>query len=286
MKPAPFAYVRARSLEEVHGQLQAHGDEARLLAGGQSLMATLALRLSSPAVLIDINSLPHLRYIEERGDRIAIGALTRHCDLESNPLVARHVPLLAQAMPHIAHPAIRNRGTIGGSLAFADPAAELPACMIALQATLVVAGPAGERRIAADDFFLGMYTTALQPGEMLIGIEVPQARPGTCARLMEFSRRHGDYAIVGLAAQGLRGADGALSALRLVYFGCGERAMRAPLAEALAVGGTAAPPYQALRAAMAQDLDPQTDPQAGADTRRHLAAVLAARSLAAMMQAP
>ncbi len=281
MKPAPFAYVRARSPEEVFALLAQHGDEARLLAGGQSLMATLALRLSAPAVLIDINRLNTLRFIEQREGVIHIGALTRYCDIEAEPLIAQHVPLLAQAMPHIAHPAIRNRGTIGGSLAFADPAAELPACMVALEATIVVAGSGGERRIAADDFYLGMYTTDLQPGEMIVRIEIPEAAPGTRAHLMEFSRRHGDYAIVGLAAQGVKRDDGGFTSLNLVYFGCGERSVRAPSAQLLAMNG-AIPDYVSLRAAMAHDLDPQTDPQAGADTRRHLAAVLVARTLEAL----
>ncbi|MCX7151964.1 MAG: FAD binding domain-containing protein [Proteobacteria bacterium] len=287
MKPAPFAYARAGSVEEVFDCFATHGDEMRLLAGGQSLLATLALRLSEPAMLLDINGITALRFIERRGEVIAIGALTRYCDLEASQLIARHVPLVAQAMPHIAHAAIRNRGTIGGSLALADPAAELPACMVALAAVLVVAGAGGERRIAADDFFLGIYATALAPGEMIVRIEIPVAPPDGSgrARLAEFSRRHGDYAMVGLAAQAqLQREGGGFASLRLVFFGCGERPVRAHGAEALVLGGAGLPaPTQArLREAMQADLDPQSDLHAGADTRRHLAAVLAARALSAL----
>jgi carbon-monoxide dehydrogenase medium subunit len=279
MKPAPFAYARANALTEVFDCMDAHGDGVRLLAGGQSLLATLALRLSEPVLLLDLNHLPGARFIERRGDVIAIGALTRYCQLEADPLIAQHVPLLAQALPHIAHPAIRNRGTIGGSIAFADPAAEMPACMVALAATLVVAGRGGERRVAAADFFLDMYTTALAPGELLVRVEIPVAAPRERAQLNEFARRHGDYAIVGLAAHGVKKAGG-FDSLRLVYFGCGSRPVRASNAEALALQGT--PDFDALRAAMETDLDPQSDLQAAPDTRRHLAAVLAQRTLAAL----
>ena len=285
MKSAPFAYARAASLEEVFDCLATHGDEVRLLAGGQSLLATLALRLSEPAMLLDINGISALRFIERRGDVIAVGALTRYCDLEASPLMTQHIPLVAQAIPHIAHAAIRNRGTIGGSLALADPAAELPACMVALQAVIVVAGAGGERRIAANDFFLGIYATALAPGEMIVRIEIALPRTGAAATLAEFSRRHGDYAMVGLAAQASLRGTGTFEALRLVFFGCGERPVRAYGAEALVLGGGGLPaPTQArLREAMQADLDPLSDLHAGADTRRYLAAVLAERALAALV---
>ena len=280
MKPAPFAYARANALTEVFDCMDAHGDGVRLLAGGQSLMATLALRLSEPVVLLDLNHIGALRFIERRGDVIAIGALTRYCQLETDALIAQHVPLLAQALPHIAHPAIRNRGTIGGSLAFADPAAEMPACMVALAATIVVAGRGGERHIAAEDFFQDMYTTDLAPGELLVRVEIPVAAARERAQLNEFARRHGDYAIVGLAAHGVKKADGGFASLRLVYFGCGSRPTRALGAEALALQGM--PAFDALRSVMETDLDPQSDLQAGPDMRRHLAAVLAQRTLKAL----
>jgi carbon-monoxide dehydrogenase medium subunit len=283
MKPASFGYARAHSVEEVLDCLVAHGDEARLLAGGQSLLPTLALRLSEPAMLLDITGIAALRFVERRGNVIAVGALTRYCDLEASPLIAQHVPLIAQAIPHIAHAAIRNRGTLGGSLALADPAAELPACMVALDAIIVVAGAGGERRIAADAFFLGIYATALAAAEMIVRVEIPVAPQGAAARLAEFSRRHGDYALVGLAAQaGLRDGGGVLDGLRLVFFGCGERPVRAYGVEALVLGGGGLPSHERLREAMQADLDPQSDLHAGADTRRHLAAVLAGRTLAAL----
>ncbi len=288
MKPAPFGYARASSIEDVFDCLATHTDEVRLLAGGQSLLATLALRLSEPALLLDITGIAALRFIERRGEFIVIGALTRYCELEASPLIAQHVPLVTDAIPHIAHPAIRNRGTIGGSLALADPAAELPACMVATGAVIIVAGRGGERRIAAADFFLGIYATALAPDEMIVRIEIPvaaaNANSRTSAKLVEFSRRHGDYAIVGLAAQAQLRADQSYESLHLVYFGCGERPVRARGAEALVLGGKGLPaPTQAsLREAMQADLDPQPDLHAGADTRRHLAAVLAQRTLAAL----
>ena len=278
MKPAPFAYVRARSLVEVFDLIEEHGQEARILAGGQSLLATLALRLSEPALLIDIGGLKELRFIEARGDGIQIGALTRHCELETNPLVASRLPLVALAMPHVAHAAIRNRGTIGGSLSLADPAAELPACMLALEATLVLASRAGERRVRAADFFQGLYQTDLRAGEVLVRIEVPLRNSGWQFHFGEFSRRSGDYAIVGLAAAG-RWTGARFDELRLVFFGCGGKPARAPVAEAVIARPPAPPRYAALRAALDRDLDPQSDLHASPEMRKHLAAVLADRAI-------
>jgi len=278
MKPAPFAYIRARSLTEVFDLIAEHGQDVRILAGGQSLLATLALRLSEPALLVDIAGLKELRFVEQRDESIQIGALTRHCELETSPLVAARLPLVTLAMPHVAHPAIRNRGTIGGSLALADPAAELPACMLALEATLVLASRTGERRVRAEDFFIGMYQTDLRPGELLIRIEVPSCKPDWQFHFGEFSRRHGDYAIVGLAAAGRR-TGARLEQLRLVFFGCGGKPVRAPAAEAAAARPTAVPRYPALRAALDRDLDPQSDLHASPEMRRHLAAVLADRAI-------
>lgn len=280
MKPAPFAYVRARSLAEVFDLLETHGADARILAGGQSLLPSLALRLSAPAVLVDISRLQELRFIDEQAGAVRIGALARHADVESSEIVARRLPLLAQAMPNIAHVAIRNRGTLGGSVSLADPAAELPACMVALDATLVIAGRTGERRVAADDFFKGMYETAIGPGEILVRVEIPASPAGAKTHFAEFSRRHGDYAIVGLAA--IAGRPGPKPAgLRLVYFGCGDRPVRAQRAESAL---DAAPPAERraiLDATLKADLDPQTDMHAGPQTRLHMAAVLAERALAA-----
>ena len=190
MKPAPFAYVRAGTLDDVFRLLDEHGDGARILAGGQSLMATLNMRLSAPELLVDIGRAPGLAGIEDTGDALRIGAMTRHADMEASGLVAAHAPLLASAMPHVAHPAIRNRGTFGGSIAFADPAAELPACAVALQARMTIAGRDGTRTVGADSFFRGLYETALGPGEVLTAVEVPKIAPGWRSGFMELARRH------------------------------------------------------------------------------------------------
>ena len=222
MKPAPFAYVRPESLEDAIGVLDAHGEDARVLAGGQSLMATLNMRLSAPAVLVDIGRVPGLAGIETAGDGIRIGAMTRHAAVEGSDLVASHAPLIAAAMPHIAHPAVRNCGTFGGSIAFADPAAELPACAVALGARMTVAAKGGTRTVDADAFFRGLYETALAPGEVLTAIEVPGIGAGWKSGFMELARRHGDYAIIGLAAH-VEVEDGRFGCARLVFFGAGER---------------------------------------------------------------
>jgi len=285
MKCAPFDYVRARSLTEVFDLLDGTASDARILAGGQSLLATLALRLSEPSLLIDISGLEGLHFIEQRGEAIHIGALIRHCELERSSLVAAKLPLIAQAIPHVAHPAIRNRGTIGGSLSLADPAAELPACMLALDATMVLASRAGERRVRAEDFFLGLYRTDIRPGELLVRVEIAPGDPAWRYHFAEFSRRRGDYAMVGLAAAG-RGPRGRLDQVRMVYLGCGDRPVRARAAEIVGsrlASGQREDRYPVLRNALEQDLDPQSDPNASAQTRLHLAAVLADRAIGALV---
>ena len=191
-------YAKARSV--AHAVELLAQDDARLLAGGQSLIATLNMRLSHPALLVDINGIGGLDGIARKNGHIEIGALVRHVQAERSPDIARHAPLIALAMPHIGHPAIRNRGTIGGSIAFADPAAELPACLLALGGELDIAGPQGPRTVAADDFFKGLFETALTPRDVLTAIRVPAADADTRVGFAEFARRHGDYAIVGLAA--------------------------------------------------------------------------------------
>ena len=275
MKAAAFDYVRAATVDEaVH--LLSENSSAKLLAGGQSLIPALNLRLMSPDLLIDIGGLHALRGIRVDGGAVKIGALTRHAELLVSPDIAAHAPLLVQAMPHIAHPAIRNRGTIGGSLAHADPASELPACVLALGATLVLRSRAGERRVAADSFFTGLYQTALAPDEILTGIEFPAAQADTRVYFHEFARRSGDYAIVGLAAQGrLQGER--ITELRLAFFGVGERATLCPAAAAILMQ-TASPQAVAdAQAALARDLSPQNDHQASSAARMHLARVLLAR---------
>jgi len=281
MKAAAFDYVKPATIEQVFALLQEHGDEARVMAGGQTLLATLNMRLSEPSVLIDITGLDALRGIAVQGQHLRIGALATHTEIESSPLVARHAPLLAQAAPHIAHRAIRNSGTWGGSIAHADPAAEWPACLLALGGTVVVRGPAGERRIAADDFFLGLYTTALRAGEVLIAGEIPLARPDHWCGFSELARRRGDYAIVGLAACARR-AGTALQDVRIVMMGVGPTPMRARQTEALLDGRTpdAATIEQAL-ACLRREIDPLPDLTHTPQTKRHLAGVLLGRLFAA-----
>ena len=277
MKPAPFAYRKARSLDEAVALVGANAD-ARLLAGGQSLMATLNMRLSAPSLLVDINGIDGLDRIAVEGGTVTIGALTRHAQAERSETIARHAPLIAKAMPHIAHPSIRNRGTVGGSIAFADPAAELPACLIALGGAVDVYGPKGARRIAADDFFTGLFETALAADEVLTEIRVPAATAGTRIGFAELARRHGDYAIVGLAAAA-RGKGTALSDVRLAFFGVGDRPVRARKAEAALERGDIDAAVGAL------DLAPHDDLQATAAEKRHLAGVLLRRVAKQLMEA-
>jgi len=272
LKPAPFGYAKATSVEHAIALLGQYAD-SRILAGGQSLIATLNMRLSAPKLLIDINGLDQLRSIAVAGDWLEIGALVRHAEAERSPEIARHAPLVALALPHIAHPAIRNRGTIGGSVAYADPAAELPACLLALGGEIEVAGKAGKRTIKADDFFKGLFETALAPEDVLTAIRLPVARADSRYAFAELARRHGDYALVGLAAAARR--DGtALRDARLAFFGVGATAIRARTAEAAIAIGT--DPV----AALARDLDPEGDVQASAAAKRHLAGVLLRRVMA------
>ena len=278
MKPAPFAYVRAASLDQVFDLLARHGDEARLLAGGQSLVPTWNLRLSAPALLIDINALDELAGIAVDDGGLRIGALTRQRTVEESDEVARHAPLLKMAMPYIAHPAIRNRGTIGGSIAFADPAAELPACAIALGARIELRGADGARQVEAAEFFRGLYETDLRPGEVVTAVTIPPCA-GYRSAIAELARRHGDYAMVGLAAHAR--LDGrTLGDARLVFFGVGARPMQAHAAGAALEGSEVDDAtVQAAQKALADGLEPIGDLQASAATKLHLARVLLARVL-------
>lgn len=282
MKPAPFAYVKAANLPEACRLLEEHGDGARVLAGGQSLIASLNLRLSAPKVLVDITGLAELTDITHVGDRLRIGALTRHCEVETSELIRRHAPLIAQAMPHVAHPAIRNRGTFGGSIALADPAAELPACVVALDGEMEIAGRSGVRRVPAGDFFRGLYETAIGPGEVLIAVEVPVIRPSFRSAFAELARRHGDYAIAGLAAHGCI-ENGNVRNVRLIFFGVGLKPERAMHAEAILIGRPLdAATIARAQAALERDLDPPGDIQATRGMKLQLARVLAGRVLAAL----
>jgi carbon-monoxide dehydrogenase medium subunit len=279
MKAPPFAYVRATSLGEAFKLWTAAGPEAKLLAGGQSLLATLAFRLSQPSTLIDISRVPELAGIALAGDKVRVGALTTHAELGTSDVVRQHVPLLAEAVPLIAHPAIRNRGTIGGSLAFADPAAELPACCVALEAQIVARGPTMERRIAAGQFFTGLYATALKDKELIAAVEFPVARPGERCAILELARRSGDYAMAGLAARAKVAANRLVDP-SLVFFGVGDGPVSATRAMAALAGKPVTPDnVAAAQAALDADLAPPADQHGGPEMKRHLARVLLARVL-------
>ena len=279
MKAPSFDVQRAGSLAEVFALLAAHGDDARLLAGGQTLLATLNMRLSQPRLLIDLNGLHSLRTIALDGAVLRIGALATHTQVEESALVARHAPLLVQAAPHIAHRAIRNRATFGGSLAYADPAAEWPACALALDATLVLHSARGQRRVAAADFFQGLYTTALAGDELLTACELPLLREDQRQHFDELARRQGDYAIAGLAACARR--DGPrLHDLRLAFFGLADRPLRARATEALIEGRACDDALLAdAEAALRAELNPLADLTNDPQTKRQLAAVLLRRAL-------
>lgn len=280
MKPAPFAYVRAETLDQVFDLLDEHGDDARILAGGQSLMATLNMRLSAPEVLIDINRIPGLSDILADGETLHIGALARHSEVLESDLVRKHAPLIAKAMPHVAHQAIRNRGTFGGSVAFADPAAELPAVTRVLGARFVLQGRNGTRTVAADDFFQGLFETDLKENEILVGAEIPAIRRGERTAFMELARRHGDYAIVGVAVQG-RFEDNSFADMSLGFFGAGDQPILAKTAMA-ALNGHANNEETIKKAqdALDADLDPMPDLNGPAEMKMHLARVLTKRALA------
>ena len=279
MKAPPFAYVRAGSLADVFAHWSAAGPDAKLLAGGQSLLATLAFRLSEPSTLIDISRVAELAGISAVGDGIRVGALTTHAELGASDLVRRHAPLLAEAVPLIAHPAVRNRGTIGGSLAYADPAAELPACVVALDATIVARSATGERRIPAAQFFTGLYATALADNELIAAVELSARKPQERAVILELARRSGDYAMAGIAARA-QVSGGTLTDPRLVFFGVGAAPVTATAAMAALAGKSATPDTIAhAQAALDADLDPPADLHGGPDMKRHLARVLLARAL-------
>lgn len=280
MKAPPFDYVKPSSTVEVFSLLQQHGDAARLIAGGQTLLATLNMRLSEPRLLVDLQQVPGLRGISLQAQCLRIGAMTTHSEIEDSPLVSMHTPLLAAAAPHVAHRAIRNRGTLGGSLAFADPAAEWPACAVALDAVLLLESVRGQRRVAAIDFFHDLYSTALAPDEIVVACEFPLAHTHTRFTFIELARRHGDYAIVGLAATALA-EDGVLRKIRLVFLGTGNIPMRARSAEAVLEDKT--PDVAVMDAAvqaLAGELMPAADLYNDAKTKLYLAGVLLRRGVA------
>jgi len=282
VKAPKFSYVRADSIEQVLELLAEHGEDARILAGGQSLMPTLNMRLSQPRLLIDINRLRDLCGIEVRGEQVRIGALTRHADVAASATVAGHLPLIAEAMPHVAHVAVRNRGTFGGSIALADPAAEMPACALSLGATLVLRSTAGRREVAAADYFQGLYQTARRPDELLVEALIPvQQQPASVSVFGELAQRHGDFAIAGVAFH-LKVDGRAVTDARLVYFGSEDKPTLASRAGAAITGRNLddANAIAAAEAALEQDLSPMDSPHASSRMRLHLQRVLTRRALA------
>ncbi len=259
MKAPSFAYAKPASLKEAFDLLQ--NPNAKILAGGQSLMPSLNMRLSAPELLVDIGGLKELGGISVHENAIRIGALTTHAQIGKSTEIRKHLPLLAQAVPHIAHAAIRNRGTLGGSLALADPAAEYPACAVALDAVFNIAGKQGARRVKASAFFKGLFETDLQPGELLVAAEFPLAKASDRSVFLELTRRHGDYAIIGLAAHNST----------IVFFGAGAKPV---------VAGHAASKrtLQEAKQALKQDLDPPADLTHSSATKLHLAGVLLERA--------
>jgi len=285
MKPAPFRYIAAISLPQALALKSEYGDEAKYLAGGQSLIPTMNFRLSRPAILIDINGVAELAGIRPSAATIRIGALTRYRALQRDPALTRLFPLIGEALPHIAHPQIRNRGSIGGNLSHADPASELPAIALALRARFRVQAEARERWIDASDFFVGGLTTALEPDEMLVEIELPLPPPRTGACFLEIARRKGDFAIAGVAAMVTLDAHDRCSDIRLTLCGVGETPVDASAVAAGLVGQL--PAEAAIRdiaSSVRAMIDPGGSVHATADYQRHVAGVLTERALQSACQ--
>ena len=282
MKPAPFEYLVPDSLEEALVLLQEHGSDAKLLAGGQSLVPMMNFRLAHPRILVDLNKLIDLDYVRQNDEStLRIGAMTRQTRLEKDPLIANFAPVLSEAMPFVAHPQIRNRGTLGGSLAHADPAAELPVITMALGARFYLRNVGGERWISAEDFFQGLFTTALTPEEILVEVELPPLPLRTGWAFMEIARRRGDYAMMGVAALLTLDEGNVCRNARLVYLGAGGGPVDAKQAAMLLQGEVIGDAVIEAAAAMAseREIDPWGSVHATPPYQRHLAHVLTRRSL-------
>lgn len=281
MKPSAFDYHVPLTLEEALAVLAQYGADARPLAGGQSLIPAMNFRLAAPAVLVDLNRVAALSYVRQESSTLRIGGMTRQRTLERSGVVGQLAPLVSAALPHVAHAAIRTRGTIGGSLAHADPAAELPAVMLALDATFICGGVAGTRSIPAAEFFTGLFSTALQPGELLIEIDVPAAPPRTACAFDEVSRRHGDFAMAGVAATVATDASGICTQARVALLALADRPVLSERVSSMLVGErpTADAIRSAAEAAAEHDIDPASDIHASSRYRRRLAAVLIRRAL-------
>jgi aerobic carbon-monoxide dehydrogenase medium subunit len=280
MKPAPFEYYAPTTREEALALLAEHGGEAKPLAGGQSLVPSMNFRLAQPSILVDLNGVADLAGIAEAGGGLSIGAMTRQRAVERSALVSARAPLVAEAMPHIAHSQIRNRGTFGGSLAHADPASELPAVAVTLDMTMHIQSANATRSLPAAEFFLGLFTTALEPEELLVRVEIPPLPARTGTAFEEFARRHGDYALAGVCAVVTLADSGTVSDAKIVLFSVGDM----PVVSQAAVGVLRGelPTEEAVRAAAEAvdgDIDPQRDIHATSAYRRHLSKVLVRRVL-------
>jgi carbon-monoxide dehydrogenase medium subunit len=286
MKPAPFEYHAPDSLEAALELKAQHGEEGKALAGGQSLIPAMNFRVAQPTLLIDLNNIPELRYIKKPNGSVHIGAMTLQSSAEHDPLVAKHAPLLHEAIPNIAHSQIRNRGTIGGSLAHADPASELPVIALALGARFRAQSKTAERWIEAKDFFAGLFATSLQPDEFLVEVAFPDLPAGTGYCFTEVARRHGDYAMAGLAAVLSLDASGKIASAKLVYLNVGDGPLEAAQAEASLIGKQpdAAAFKEAARIASQNDMAPYGNVHATPEYQRHLSAVLTQRALATAAQ--
>lgn len=279
MKPSPFRLVTPADLEECVALLKEHGDQAKILAGGQSLVPLMNLRLAEPAILLDINGLVDLDYVDEGEESSRIGAITRLRALERDINLAKSQPLLAEALPHIGHTQIRNRTTVGGSVAHADPSAELPAVLLACGGTVSSIGPNGKRKIPADEFFHSYFTTDLEDDETITEVELPSWQPASGWSIQEISRRHGDFSLIGVACRVSCDDEGIISDASAAFFGVGEvpRLVESPSA---LVGTRAEDEVLRLVAeTTTTELDPPTDIHASAEYRKHVGGVLARRSL-------
>ena len=283
MKAAAFDYVKPKALQDALSLLAEAGDDAQLIAGGQTLLATLNMRLSEPSILIDITDLAELKGITLVGDQLRIGALVTHTEIEGSALIAKHAPLLKAAAPHIAHRAIRNLGTWGGSLAYGDPAAEWPACSLALRATMIIQGPRGERRISANDFFIDLYTTSLEPDEILVATEMPIATSEEVFYFHELARRHGDYAVAGLAAVAQKRGD-VLTKCAFTFFSVSSKPVMATQAQDLVNGKKLNEELigKAVAATRAE-IEAIADITNSAEAKEHLMGVLLERGLKHML---
>jgi carbon-monoxide dehydrogenase medium subunit len=281
LKPAPFDYVAPRTVAEAVDHLGRHGAEARVLAGGQSLVRLMNTRLATPAVIVDINRVEGLDAIAVENGSVRIGALARQRAAELSDVVRAEAPLFAEAGGHVAHPSVRRRGTVVGSIAFADPSAELPAALLALDGEAIVSGPAGERTVAAADLFTGAFATSLAPGELITAVRIPrQTAPRSGSAWVEVSRRHGDLPVCGAGAVVALDEGGAIASARVALCGVGATPVRASAVEEALAG--AEPTDEAIARAAdraARDLDPPSDPHGSADFRRHLAVVMTRRSV-------